>query len=217
MTTPEETKPEFPYLLASGAHGVDSDDCCLLEACSIPVGTLPAPGVDRTDRPPDVCSVRAAFGRSLNDSYGRGDAADLERTRDLWPLVETLRGTAARKDGQRVSLYLVDRTFRDWYPRSLALYAKALRAVAHKSGALEVRCLECAGLIDTIVGRLRGLAPITDVGSAALAALADLAARAARAALAGDPALAEEIRTTGRELRREMAAALLETCQSDWK
>jgi hypothetical protein len=200
MTTTLTDAPEteFPYLLACGAHGNDEDCCCLLEAASLPASTLPAPGVERTDHPPDVCSVRAQFGRSLNDAYGRGREADIKRTRDLWPLVDALRGTAARNDSDKVAVFLATRALKDWYPRFLVLYARILR----EEGS--VNAVAAAEAIDKVVERLRTL-EIRD--GAALAALADLAARAA---------LADEIKQLGRDLRKEMAAALLETCASGW-
>lgn len=41
--TPMEATPAYPYLLKSGAHGNDSGDCCLLEACSLPGWVPPEP------------------------------------------------------------------------------------------------------------------------------------------------------------------------------
>lgn len=78
-------------LIRYGAHPADSDAFCLLEACSLPPGTAPTAGLPRTDHPPDVCPVRAAFGRALNDAYGDGGEADAERTEDCGPLVDALR------------------------------------------------------------------------------------------------------------------------------
>lgn len=190
MTNAEST--EYPYLLACGSHQVSEGEVCLLEAVSLGPDVRPTPGLSRTDYPHDVEVCRAAFGRSLNDAYGRGAAADIERTRDCWPLIAALRGTAARNDSAQVAPFLIDRALRSWYPRSLAVYAQVLRA----DGSAE--CCDAAALIDQVIDRLKTLPRV---------ARADLAARAARAA---------EIRTAARDLRRDMAAALLETCQPGW-
>ncbi|HEU4619523.1 MAG TPA: hypothetical protein VFV10_15910, partial [Gammaproteobacteria bacterium] len=113
------------FVLSFGSHSnAEGEKFCLLEACSLPPELVRLTarqrrarvrelGLSVTDHPPDVCDVRAAFGRSLNDSYGNGAEADAERTEDCAPLEQALRGTKARGDSERVALFLWDRALHE--------------------------------------------------------------------------------------------------------
>jgi hypothetical protein len=206
-------------ILGYGGHDDDSEEVCLLEACSLPPGVRPRKGLPRTDHPPDVEPVRAQFGRTLNDSYGEGPDADRERTEDCAALVTALRGTAALKDGDRVVRFLLERALRTWWPDSLAGTAQMLRETCGQHAELRDATEKATAAIDAVITKLQempvpSLAALADLADRA--DLADLAARAARADLAAlrkkHPPVDVWL-TKRREMRKAMAEALLETCR----
>src|SRR5260221_3537617 len=157
------------FVLSYGSHH-SSEGCklCLLEACLIPGELLRSADLRAvlrkhkvTDHPEDVCPVRTAFGRALNDAYGDGAAADAERTADLAPLELALRGTAARGDSQSVALVLWDRSLRDWYPRSLEASIALMRAscvgLEKKYPDVIAACEKAAGAAEQIVAKMRAI------------------------------------------------------------
>jgi hypothetical protein len=193
-------------IISHGKHKTGDCKLCLLEWCSLPLDLLE--DLEReesrqaalarlretpiTDDPPDVCTTRGAFGRTLNDSYPMTPEGDIERTEDLGEMRRLLRGTASLNDSGAVAMHLTDLAFREWWPRSLEATSKMLTLSFASCGdeKLIARCAVSTSKIDEVVAALRALpkfdGPLADLAARAaladLADLADLAARAARAA-----------------------------------
>ncbi len=203
MSTPDE----FPFLLAAGSHKTTDADCCLVELASIqPLGSvaqnitdlvIPAPGLVRDDHDPTVDVARAAFARSLNDSYPQTDVGRHDLTRDNWRTACALKGTVTRNDANVVAGRLIIRSFRDWWPPALQLHANALR---DDGGG---NAVAAAATIDNVIAKMSSIRQPDLSSSAAISALAGLAAIAARDAIA---ALDDRADRAARAARSSLAA-----------